>query len=202
MVSFLKSAFLLSSSGNGSKMRAEEYCWAITHATVRSCWSRTNSSVLGSEFQLDSLLCTYIFLSYAHWNPFLSVHTCKLFGLKCPYLQTFRSEVPTLANSSVWSVYACRPFGLMCPHLQTDRTEVSTLASLSVWSVHTCKSFDLKCSHLQNLRSDVSTPANRWVWSVHTCKPFCLKCPHLQTIRSKASTLANLLSKLSTLANG
>ena len=191
-MSFLKSAFLLSSSGNGSEMRAEEYCWAITQAVVRSCWSRTNSSVLGSEFQLDSLLCTYIFWSYARWNPFWSVHTCKLFGLKCPYLQNFRSEVSTLANISVWCPQTCKLFGQKCLRLQTFQSDVSTLADRSVWSFHTCKPFGLKCSHLQNLRSDVSTPANRWVWSVRACKPFCLKCPHLQTVRSKVLTLANL----------
>ena len=40
---------------------AEEFCWAITQAAGRSCCSRSGSCVLEFGFQLDSLVCTYIF---------------------------------------------------------------------------------------------------------------------------------------------
>jgi len=40
---------------------AEEYCWAITQAAGRSCCGRSGSSVLEFGYQLDSLVCTYIY---------------------------------------------------------------------------------------------------------------------------------------------
>ena len=40
---------------------AEEYCWAITQAAGRSCGGRSDSSVLGVGFQLDSLVYSYMF---------------------------------------------------------------------------------------------------------------------------------------------
>jgi len=39
---------------------AEEYCWAITQAAGRSCGGRSDSSVLGFGFQLDSLVYSYV----------------------------------------------------------------------------------------------------------------------------------------------
>ena len=39
---------------------AEEYCWVITQTVGRLCCGRSGSGVLESEFQLYSLVCTYI----------------------------------------------------------------------------------------------------------------------------------------------
>jgi hypothetical protein len=39
---------------------AEEYCWAITQAAVKSCCSRLVASVLEFGFELDSLVYAYI----------------------------------------------------------------------------------------------------------------------------------------------
>jgi hypothetical protein len=39
---------------------AEEYCWAITEVVGPSCFTRSGSSVLDFEFQLDALIYKYI----------------------------------------------------------------------------------------------------------------------------------------------
>jgi hypothetical protein len=59
---------------------AEEYCWAITLATGRSCCCRSGSSVLDFGFQLDSLVYTYTF-HHVRIQPRL-VQTSKLLERK------------------------------------------------------------------------------------------------------------------------
>jgi hypothetical protein len=41
---------------------AREYCWAITQTIGRACYGRSGASVLEIEFQLDFLVCIYIYI--------------------------------------------------------------------------------------------------------------------------------------------
>jgi len=47
---------------HNEKEVAEEYCWATTHAGVRSYCGRSPSSDLGFGFKLDSHIYIYIYI--------------------------------------------------------------------------------------------------------------------------------------------
>jgi hypothetical protein len=89
---------------------AEEYCWAVTQETWRSCCCRSGSSVLDFGFQLDFLLRTYAYTwPFVYLGPIRAIFDSRRTLRKVTTVHFGGVGVHTLQKSCLSAFYGIQP---------------------------------------------------------------------------------------------